>query len=321
MTLDAQTRALLDQAKEAGAPPLYEMAVQDARVALKTMTQGVQAPGAEVGSVEDRLIPGPDADIPVRIYWPAVARSAMKDAPERLPVLLQFHGGGFALGDLDTHDSTARHYCARAQVIVVSVDYRRSPEHRFPAAVEDCYAALCWVHEHAAALGADPERLAVTGDSAGGNLSAVICQLARSRQGPPIAFQVLVYPVMSLDLNALYPSRTEMGGGEYFLGMQDMVWFNGMYLRSEKDVQDNRASPILMEDLSGLPPALILTAGYDPLRDEGRHYAERLEEAGVAVAYRCFGGTIHGFISFSGALDAGREALDMISDRLHQTLC
>jgi len=316
MTLDPQTKAFLEQAAESGAPPLYELSVPDARAMLKEVTAAMDAPRQEVRKFEQRSIPGTDGDIPVRLYWPDVAG----EDTNPLPVLILIHGGGFTLGDLDTHENVARFYCHNAGVIVMSVDYRLAPEHKFPAAVDDCYDALCWMSENAASLGADPQKIAVTGDSAGGCLSAVICQMARDRQGPAVAFQALVYPVVTMQLETNYASRESFGTGEYFLGQKDMEWFNGLYLNSPDDVNDTRVSPILMQDLSGLPPALVLTAGHDPLCDEGADYARRLNAAGVNAGHYCFEGAIHGFMSFSGALDIGKEGLQMVANCVRQAL-
>lgn len=316
MALDPQTKAFLDQAAAAGGPPLYELPVLDARIALKEISAAMATPRQEVGKFQQRMIPGTGGDIPVRLYWPDVSSEQTKP----LPVLMLFHGGGFALGDLDTHEEVARFYCNGAGVVVISVDYRLAPEHKFPAGVDDCYDALCWVHENAASLGADPARIAVTGDSAGGCLSAVICQLARDRQGPSVAFQALVYPVVTLQLETNYASRKLFGSGEYFLGQKDLEWLNGMYLNSPEEVNDTRVSPILMEDLSGLPPALVLTAGYDPLCDEGADYARRLKAAGVDTEYFCFDGAIHGFTSFGGAIDIGADGLRMVANSVRNAL-
>lgn len=316
MTLDVQTQALLDQAAAAGGPPMYELPIAEARAVLKGITLAMDAPKTEVRKLLDRTIPGNGGDIPVRIYWPVVDDSAT----DPLPLLLLIHGGGFTLGDLDTHDNVARFYCHHAGVVVISVDYRLAPENKFPAAVEDCYDGLCWAHQNASDLGVDPDKIAVTGDSAGGNLSAVICQLSRERQGPPIAYQALIYPVVTMELDAVYASRAEMGSGEYFLGMQDMEWFNSLYLNSPDDVSNPCVSPILNENLAGLPPALIITASHDPLCDEGADYAERLRAAGVEVEYYCFDGTIHGFMSFSGALDIGKKGLEMVAGCIRSVL-
>ncbi len=311
MTLDAQTVALLRQMEEGGQPPLHQLSVEAAREALRQMSGMLDIPPTPVARHIDRTIPGPAGEVPVRIYWPEAG-----DTPARPPILLLFHGGGFALGDLETHDSMARYYCAEGHVIVVNVDYRRSPEHKFPAAVEDCFAALVWASGHADELGGDAGRIAVTGDSAGGNLSAAVSLMARDRGGPAIAAQILAYPVVDMHVDADYASRKAFGGGDYFLSYDDMVWLTDMYLEAPDQADDTRASPILAADLSGLPPALILTAGHDPLVDEGKAYGERLKAAGVPVEQVCFEGTIHGFLSFAGALDAGRQGLACIARHL-----
>jgi acetyl esterase/lipase len=315
MTVDKQTAAILAQGAESGAPALHEMPVPEARRALKEMTIAVDAPKTPVARVEERTIPGPNGEIPIRIYWP----DATADA---LPVLLLYHGGGWTLGDMDTHENICRYYCANAGVIVINVDYRLAPEHKFPAGVDDCYAALEWVGAHAADVGGDANRIAVTGDSAGGNLSAVMCQLAKARGGPRIAFQALTYPSIDLseEANEKYASRKEFGGGEYFLGRKDFAWLIGLYLEDAALVRDACVSPILAEDLSGLPPALVITAGFDPLHDEGKAYADHLAAAGVAVEYKCFETTIHGFMSFSGAIDAGKEGLALVANRVKAAL-
>jgi acetyl esterase len=316
MNVDAQTKALLDKMKESNAPPMYTLPVHEARAMLKEFTRLMDVPKSEVFKHEEKKIPGPHGAITVRIYWPRAV-----DKSEPMPLLLLYHGGGFMMGDLDTHDNMARYYCRNGGVIVVSVDYRLSPEYRFPTGVEDSYAALCWTAENAEALGGDPARIAVTGDSAGGNISAVLCQLTRARSGPAVAYQVLVYPMVNVDLAADYASRQAFGGGDYFLSLEDIKWVNSHYFGDyEKQKLDLRASPILEKDLSGLPPALVITAGFDPLRDEGEHYARRLAEANVPVEYRCFESTIHGFMSFAGVLDAGKQGLELVATRLREVL-
>ncbi len=298
-----------------GNPHLYELSVEDARAGIKQMTLQMDIEQCEVRERRELTIQGPAGEIPIRIYWPEI------DEAKSLPVLLLYHGGGFALADLDTHENMARYYCKHAQLIVINVDYRLSPENKFPLGVEDCYAALCWANEHAQELGGDPERIAVTGDSAGGNLSAVVTQLALSRKGPNVAFQLLAYPVVSMDMNADYESRKLFGQGQHFLSVMDLNWLSDMYFTNpEKEKDSLLASPILCEDLSGLPPALVITAGHDPLRDEGKHYAERLEAAGVDVEYVCFETTIHGFMTFGGAIDAGKQALELAAQKLRENL-
>jgi acetyl esterase len=234
-------------------------------------------------------------------------------------VLLYFHGGGFVAGSLDTHAPLARYLCQNADVIVVAVGYRKAPEARFPAAVDDAMAATEWVARNGKDIGADSSRIAVAGDSAGGNLAAVVCQLAKARGGPRIAFQALFYPLMDFTL-APSPSRVQFGGGDFFLANRDMEWFRELYLTDPTHASDPRVSPLLAPDVSGLPPTLIVAAGCDLLVDEGRAYADRLRAAGVPVEHRCFDGTIHAFMSFTGAIPLGREALSLAASRVRGAL-
>ena len=250
-----------------------------------------------VHAVEDRTIPGPAGEIPVRIYRPSAATG--------LPVLVYFHGGGWVICDLETHDPTCRAISNGADCVVVSVDYRLAPEHKFPAAADDAYAATAWVAAHASELGADASRVAVGGDSAGGNLTAAVALMARDRGGPPLAFQVLIYPV--LDLASESASRKENGEG-YFLTAAGMTWYEEQYLRDDADRKNVLASPLLADDLAGLPPALVVTAEYDPLRDEGEAYGRRLNEAGVPATVSRYDGMFHGFLAFAGALDGATRA-------------
>jgi acetyl esterase len=254
-----------------------------AREFMKTM----RPPGEPeaVALVENRLIPGPSGQIPVRIYWGAQTAG--------LPILVYFHGGGWVIGDLDSHDGACRTLANKAGCIVVSVDYRLAPEHRFPAAVDDCYAATVWAAENAASLGGDALKLAVGGDSAGGNLAAVVALKAREQRGPAITHQLLVYPVTDFDFST--PSYSDNGDG-YLLTKAGMEWFWNHYL-GELDGADVYASPMRAKDLSGLPPATVLTAEYDPLRDEGERYAKRLQEAGVRTTLTRYDGQIHGFFT------------------------
>lgn len=317
MTIEPQTRALLEQMAASGAPAsLSDLPLEAARAALQQLSRTMDVARSDVGRTEDRDIPGPNGGVPIRIYWPPAG--PVGSAP---PILLLFHGGGYALGDINTHDNMARYYCARAGVVVINVDYRRSPEHKFPAGIEDCYAALQWAAAHGHELGANAARIAVTGDSAGGNFSAALCQAAKTRNGPAISFQALVYPVVDQSVGASYPSRKALGGGEYFLSLKDIAWISDMYFTDQaREGLSPLASPLLTSDLRGLPPALIVTAGLDPLLDEGRLYHERLVAAGVASEYRCFDGTIHGFLSFAGVLDAGRDGLALVAERVGKAL-
>ena len=317
MRIEPQTQALLEQMAASGAPPsLSDLPLAAARAALQEMSRAMGVARSEVARTEDREIPGPNGAVPVRIYRPAAVASGT--AP---PILLLFHGGGYALGDIGTHDNMARYYCAHAGVVVINVDYRRSPEHKFPTGFEDCYAVLSWAATRGGEIGANPARIAVTGDSAGGNFSAALCQAAQSRNGPAISFQALVYPAVDQSVGASYPSRRALGGGEYFLSLKDIAWISEMYFTDQaREGLSPLASPLLSSDLRGLPPALIITAGLDPLLDEARLYHERLVEAGVPSEYRCFDGTIHGFLSIAGALGAGREGLALVADRVGRAL-
>jgi acetyl esterase len=250
-------------------------------------------PGQVCARVEDRTVPGPDGAIPVRIYWPS-------DVPD-LPVLVWFHGGGWTLGNLETADRNCRALAKEAGCIVVSVDYRLGPEHRFPAAVDDSLAAARWVRAHAGELGGDATRVALGGDSAGGNLAAVV-----TLHDPGFAFQLLVYPAVEVEYES--PSMRENGTG-YFLTVDALRWFYGHYLGGA-DPRQWQVSPLLAPDCSGLPPAFVITAEYDPLRDQGMGYAKRLADAGVPVDARTYDGVFHGFFGMQDAIDVARDAFD-----------
>jgi acetyl esterase len=306
MPLDQQTKALIDAMQSAGMVLEFEkMSAVEARKAMDQMAAATRAPGDPVAKVEDRSIAGPEGQIPVRIYAP------QGTAP--FPVLVFYHGGGWVIGSLDSHDPLCRKLANEIGCVVVSVDYRLAPEAKFPAAAEDCYAATLWVSENAAALGCDPKRLAVAGDSAGGNLSAVVPLMARDRGKPPIAFQVMMYPVTDGSLET--GSMRELAEG-YFLTHSAMVWFWNQYVRDQHDRNHPYAAPIKATDLRGLPPALVITAEYDPLRDEGEAYAAKLKAAGVPVTCTRYDGTIHGFVSMADNLDQGKKALAQVVDAL-----
>jgi acetyl esterase len=283
------------------------MSPDDARALSAVM--GAMDDPTEVAAVEDRVIAGPAGDVPVRIYTP--------DAPAPRPVVAFFHGGGFVICSVETHDGLARRLTNALGAVVVSVEYRLAPEARCPAAAEDCYAATQWVHEHAAELGADPARLMVAGDSAGGNLAAVVSLMAREQGGPPITSQILVYPVIDSACDA--PSYSENGEG-YFLEATGMRWFWDHYLGPDGDGAHQHASPIRASDLSGLPPAVVITAEFDPLRDEGEAYAGALETAGVPVVTRRYDGMIHGFVSMPMLFPEADDAVARIADAVQESL-
>jgi acetyl esterase len=316
MTPDAATLAFLDALKSAGRRPLWELTVDEMRASIRAASLQLAAPSTDVHDVADRRMPVPGGDIGLRMYTP---RPGSEDRP--FPIVVHLHGAGFVAGDLDTHDSIARFHCKHADAVVIAVDYRLAPEHPFPAAVDDAYAAVEWAVEHARELYGDARRIAVFGDSAGGNLAAVVCQLAKARNGPRIAFQALVYPVVDFRPGATYPSRAQFGGGDFFLSNRDMEFFRSCYLNDvPRHASEPRASPLLGGDLAGLPPALVVTAGCDPLHDEGKAYADRLAAAGVPVEYRCFESTIHAFMSFAGAIPVGIEGLSFVASRLRAAL-
>jgi acetyl esterase/lipase len=298
MPVDPQMQVVLDA--RAALPPIHTLSVADARAQFKLP----RPPGlriAEVASVADRAIPGPGGPLRLRVYTPPGSGP--------FPLLVFFHGGGFVVCDLDTHDPTCRNLCAGAGCVVASVDYRLAPEHRFPAAPDDCLAATRWAAGHAAELGADPARgVAVAGDSAGGNLAAVTAIRARDDGGPRLAGQLLVYPGTDWEM-APRPSLVECGEG-YWLTARDMAWFRDHYLSGPAEHRHPHASPIHAADLRGLPPALVVTAEYDPLRDEGEAYAARLRDAGVPTTISRYEGVIHGFFSLRGLVgrsDAAQE--------------
>jgi acetyl esterase len=297
MPLEPITAAILRQMADAGGPPLEEMTPEQAR----EMYRGLQpeAPDLPVGRVENRTIPGPASDIPVRIYHP--------EGSGPFPVHVFFHGGGWVIGDLDTHDAYCREICRLAGCIVVAVDYRRAPEHRFPAAVEDCYAAVRWTAASVGELGADPARISVGGDSAGGNLAAVVTQKIRDEGGPRLCFQLLIYP--ATDATFETASHRENGEG-YLLTRNGMIWFWNHYCPDAAERLSPFASPLRASNFSDLPPALVVTAEFDPLRDEGEEYARRLAAAGVPAEHRRYDGMIHGFLGMARMIPAARPALE-----------
>jgi acetyl esterase len=299
--LDPQARAVLERLARAKLPSYAEIGAPAARVLYRETRASLSADPPEVAHIEDLRAPGPAGEIPLRLYRP-LGTGTM----EKLPALVYFHGGGWTIGDLDTHDVPCREFANRARCVVLAVDYRLAPEHKFPAAVDDALAATRWVARDAARLGIDDKRIAVAGDSAGGNLAAVVALELRDAGGPRLTMQVLIYP--ATDMAADTPSHVSFAEG-HMLTRESIHWFMGNYLRGPADVTDWRASPLKAPNLADLPEAYIVTAGFDPLRDEGRAYAERLEAAGVNVTYECFGGQIHGFIMMGGAIAAAHHVI------------
>jgi acetyl esterase len=261
----------------------------------------LRPPAPEVAAVREWAVPGPGGTLTLRM----VRGTGIAD-DQTPPVLVYFHGGGWVLGDLETHDVICRQLANAARCAVIAVDYRLAPEHKFPAAFEDGVAAVRWVAAHAAELGVDAAHIGIAGDSAGANIAAAAAIALRDTGGPALVMQLLVYPVTDLEMEtASYRADTS----RYMLTRDDMLWFRDQYLRGEADIADWRASPLRAADLSGLPPTYVVTAGFDPLLDEGRAYADRLRAAGVDVTYECFEGMVHGFLTMGAALAASHHAI------------
>jgi acetyl esterase len=304
MPLEPVTAAILAQIAESGAPEYHQLPVIESR-ALYTEAQSVP-PSIEVYSVEDFVVPGTAGDIPVRLYRP-------NDKPA--PLHVHFHGGGWVIGNLVTHDADCREIVAASGCMVLAVDYRLAPEHPFPAAPEDCYAVSCWAAANSTQLGGSPGLISIGGDSAGGNLAAVVALMARDRNGPEFAMQLLLYPITEPSMASA--SFRENAEG-YLLTKTMMAWFWDHYCPDIEQRKHPLISPLLVSDLSGLPPALMITAEFDPLRDEGEAYAARLKEAGVEVEMRRFNGFIHGFFSLAGIIEATREAVELVGTALRK---
>jgi len=309
-TIDPQVEEYLHDLSERGLPPLYRLSLQEARETYRDLCVPDGRPES-VADVTDRSVPGPDGEVPIRTYEP------VGDGPH--PSVVFFHGGGWILGGLETHDALCRALANASNCVVTAVDYRLAPEHPFPAALEDCYAATRWVAANAETVGAEPGALATCGDSAGATLAAGVSFVVRDRDGPAVDYQVLAYPPTNHAFGT--ESYTENAQG-YFLTREDMKRFWRGYLRSEHDGSHPYASPLRAGDLRGLPPTLIATCGFDPLRDEGRAFADRLEAAGVGVARRHYDDLIHGFLTMLAdpELDRAREAIGDIGNELRRAL-
>ncbi len=351
MPLHPQVREFLDKLERSHAPPMHALSVEDARALVVPL----RGPKERMGNIENRTIPGPAGEIAIRIYHPvpgstpAAAESLTCRVEEMrgrgdeedpssphllissslsrsgtdghsrplLPVVVFFHGGGWVVGSIASHDALCRRMCNASGCIVVSVDYRLAPEHRFPAAVDDSFAATDWVARHAAEIGGDPSRIAVCGDSAGGNLAAVVALLARDREGPQILYQVLIYPITD------YLPDTDSyrrNGDDYFLTGTTIKWFWDHYLNNPAEGTLWTASPLRAQCLAGLPPALVLVAEFDPLLDEGLAYADRLEQSGVPVERVICEGQIHGFVRRLDTFDCAPAVVAQLARSLRAAL-
>ena len=304
MQVDEATRTYLDEmaamAEESGLPPPWERPVDEVRTDFMALSKLASGPGPDLPRVENRAIAGPDGrTIPIRIYWP----EGEPDGP--LPVLTYFHGSGFVVLGLDSHDAACRNLCLEAGCIVVSAQYCKAPEHKFPAPVDDAWAALNWTAANCEELGADPARMAVGGDSAGGNLATVCAIRAKAAGAPALTFQLLVYPVCDMDFAA---GSYETFAEGYNLTRDMMFWFRDHYLRDEADRANPEAAPLRTADLAGLPPALVIAADCDVLVDEGKAYAEKLAAAGVLTTYSLYDGQIHGFWGFLARMPRSAQA-------------
>jgi acetyl esterase len=308
MPLDPQAQKVVDAVTALNLKPIPQSTPDEARESMRTRTAAL-GPVEDVPAVADHRVPVAGGEITVRVYRPA------GHGPH--PVLVYYHGGGWVIGDLYTHDGICRSIVNAAGCAVASVDYRLAPEFKYPTAVEDSYAALQWTVANAARLGLDPARIAVGGDSAGGNLAAVMALLARDRRGPRLLLQVLLYPVTDHDFST--PSYRENATG-YLLTAEDMRWFWRHYLAREEQGREPTASPLRAKSLADLPPALVITAGCDPLRDEGEAYAQRLREVGTAVTLTQYPGMFHGFARMTRILDQSRVLLGEMAGALRKAL-
>jgi acetyl esterase len=311
--LHPQARALLDLIASRGLPAMQDLPPVEARAFYRDRRAITQPEPPPVAEISELSAEGPHGAIALRLYRP----TRRSDDPSPTSVLVYFHGGGWTIGDLDTHDVLCRELANASNCALVSVDYRMGPEHRFPAAVDDCLAATYWVQRHAEALGLDASRLAVGGDSAGGNLAAVVALLARDAGDLPIAYQLLIYP--ATDMRCGHASHVANGHG-YLLERPTIEYYRGCYIDDPACYLDWRASPLLHADLAKLPPALVLTAGFDPLRDEGLAYAKALVTAGNRATYVCFERQIHGFITMGKVLDEANAAVAMCAAELARAL-
>jgi acetyl esterase len=310
MPVHPHVQALLDEFSRQNMPPLDELSPTQARLVALGF-RDLQGEPEPIGETRDIIVPGPAGKLPVRLYHPAPGKD--------LPLVVYFHGGGWVIGDIEVVDKPCRALANAARCVVASVNYRLSPETQFPGPAEDCYDATSWLAENASEIGADRRFVAVAGDSAGGNLAAVVALMARDRGGPALAYQLLIYPVTTTARDSEFVSYVDNADG-YLLTRASMVWFWDHYLASAEDGKNPYAAPLRAPDLSRLPPAMIVTAEFDPLRDEGQAYARRLQQAGVAVKVSHYEGMIHGFFWMAGAVDGGRDLIVEIGRELRQQL-
>jgi acetyl esterase len=328
MPLHPEVEAMRARKAREGTAPLYTLSLADARDADLADIQAASGTGEPVGAVTDHTIAGPGGPMRVRVYEPertddartadrGTADEADGGAGTARPALIYLYGGGWTLGNLETCDAICRALTNAAGIVTISLEYRLAPEHPFPAAVEDCYAGLAWVAEHARELGVDAARLAVGGDSAGGNLAAALTLLSRDEGGPAVRHQLLVYPNTDYQWD---PEALRAFEDPLLFNRFSMEWYWKHYLTEEKDGLNPLVSPLRAESLAGLPDATVITAEYDPLRDQGEEYARRLREAGAAVELRRFDGMVHGFFAMFGAFTLGREAIDYAAARLAAAL-
>jgi acetyl esterase len=308
-TLDGRTQWFLQLLARSGGKPVEQMSIAEARAEYDAFLPLLGGKPAPIGGIVDRTFDGPAGRMRVRIYRPAGSVARL------LPTILYLHGGGWVIGSLEGYDLSSRFFCARSGCALVSVDYRLAPEHKFPAGIDDAVAAYRWLAANAVELGIDPARIVVAGDSAGGNIAAAAARLLRDEPRPP-CLQWLMYPVTDLRMDSA--SYKSCGEG-FMLTRAGMEWFRNQYLNDPSEIDDPRASPLRADDLSGVAPALIFTAGFDPLRDEGRAYADRLSAAGVKTVHRVFETLIHGFGGMRGAIQAAARAMDdMVAGLRHE---
>jgi acetyl esterase len=302
MPLHPQMKAYLDLMAHVRSVPMETLTPQEARNLVRAAPR---PPAPEPAKEEDRTIPGPHGDIPIRITWPK--------GKGPFPAFVWFHGGGWVIGSVALTDHLVRHFVHNVGCVGISVEYRLAPEHKFPCAVDDCYTAAKWAHDNAKAINVNPAKIAVGGDSAGGNLSACVALMARDKGGPKLVHQACIYPV--IDRNFSRPSYVENAQGPVLTrGM--MEWFWKLYLRTDRDASHPYVAPLNAADLRNLAPATVITAEYDPLRDEGHAWAKKLQQFGVPVDYKCYEGVTHGFVSMWSAVDLGKEGMEHVSKNL-----